>query len=173
VKIAIPTPALVLLIGASSAGKTTFARAHFQPTEVLSSDHYRGVVSDDEASMAATADAFAVLHFIARRRLARGRLVVVDATNVQVDGRRRLVLLARERGLRPIAIVLDMPERLCLERHRARADRAFDPRVVRRHVGQLRRSLDRLAGEGFDPVYLLRSPEEVAAVEIVRTDQTA
>jgi protein phosphatase len=168
VKLTIPELALVALVGASGAGKSTFARAHFRPTEVLSSDHCRALVSDDENSLDATTDAFAVLHFIAGKRLARGKLVVVDATNVQPEARKPLVALAREHHCIPVAIVLDMPERLCHERNAARPDRSFGPHVVRNHVQQLRRSLKALGREGFRHVYVLSSPEEIAAAEIAR-----
>ena len=45
---------------------------HFAPTEVLSSDFFRGLVADDENDQSATADAFDALHYIAGKRL-RGR----------------------------------------------------------------------------------------------------
>ena len=117
----VPELALVVLIGASGSGKSTFARRHFKPTEVLSSDFCRGLVSDDENDQAATSDAFDVLHYIARKRLAAGRLTVVDATNVQPEARKPLVALAREYHVLPVAIVLDLPEALCQERNRAAA----------------------------------------------------
>src|SRR5688572_31216176 len=92
----IPELSFLVLIGVSGSGKSTFARRHFKPTEILSSDYCRGLVSDDENSQAATKDAFELLHFIARKRLAAGRLTVVDATNVQAESRKPLVEIARE-----------------------------------------------------------------------------
>src|ERR671930_616931 len=92
----IPELSLVVLIGASGSGKSTFARTHFRPTEVLSSDFCRGLVADDENDQSATGDAFDVLHYIAAKRLAAGRLTVVDATNVQPEARKPLVALARQ-----------------------------------------------------------------------------
>src|SRR6476619_6682399 len=115
-KITIPDMSLVVLIGCSGSGKSTFSRAHFKPTEVISSDFCRGLVADDENDQAATPDAFEVLHFIAGKRLAAGRLTVIDATNVQPDARRQLITLAREHDVLPVAIVLDVPERTCIER---------------------------------------------------------
>src|SRR5579864_8949763 len=111
----IPELSLVVLIGASGSGKSTFARKHFKPTEILSSDACRGLVSDDENNQAATGDAFELLHVIARKRLARGLLTVVDATNVQPESRKSLVALAREFHVLPVAIVLDVPEKICRE----------------------------------------------------------
>ncbi len=96
IEIEIPKLSLVVLIGPSGSGKSTFARKHFLATEVLSSDYCRGLVSDDENDQAATNDAFEVLHFVAAKRLERGRLTVIDATNVQADARRPLVQLARK-----------------------------------------------------------------------------
>ncbi len=148
-RLSLPELSLVVLIGASSSGKSTFARQHFRPTEVLSSDACRALVSDDENSLEATTVAFEVLHAIAARRLARGRLTVVDATNVQAGARRPLVALARAHYVQPVAIVFDLPERLCQERSRQRPDRAFGPHVIRRQVEALRRSLRGLRREGF------------------------
>ncbi len=160
---------LVVLIGASGSGKSTFARRHFKPTEVISSDFCRGLVSDDENDQGATGDAFDVLNYIAGKRLAAGRLTVVDATSVQSERRKQLVQLARAHDVLPIAIVLDVPEEVCVERNTARADRADLPRrVVQRHVRELRRSLRHLEREGFRKVHILRGADEVAAAEIVR-----
>jgi len=164
----IPDLALVVLVGVSGAGKSTFARRHFKPTEILSSDYCRGLVSDDENSQAATRDAFEVLHFIARKRLAAGRLVVVDATNVQPDARKPLVQLAREFHCLPVAIVLDLPERIAQDRNKARPDRDFGAHVVRQQAQQLKRSLRGLQREGFRTVHVLQSPEEVEAAVIER-----
>ncbi|GIV96335.1 MAG: polynucleotide kinase-phosphatase [Herpetosiphonaceae bacterium] len=167
-KISIPELALVVLIGASGSGKSTFARAHFKSTEVLSSDTCRALVSDDENNQAATKDAFDVLHFIAAKRLARGHLTVIDATNVQTEARKPLIALARQYHCLPVAIVLDLPERLCHERNRARPDRNLGPHVIRRQCQQLKRSLRDLEREGFRHVFVLSSPDEIAAVTIER-----
>ncbi|MFD4132096.1 polynucleotide kinase-phosphatase [Streptomyces goshikiensis] len=159
---------LVVLIGATGSGKSTFARKHFKPTEVLSSDYCRGLVADDENDQSASKDAFDVLHHIAGKRLAAGRLTVVDATSVQPEARRQLVQLARAHDVLPIAIVLDMPEEVCAARNAARPDRSGLPRaVIQRHRRDLRRSLRGLEREGFRKVHVLRTPEEAEAAEIV------
>ncbi|MFC3688901.1 polynucleotide kinase-phosphatase [Aquipuribacter hungaricus] len=164
----VPELSLVCLVGASGSGKSTFAAAHFGPFEVLSSDYCRGLVSDDPNDQSATTAAFEVLHHIAGKRLDAGRLTVVDATNVQPDARRSLVALAREHDVLPVAVVLDLPERVCLDRNAARPDRDFGDRVVKRQRDQLRRSLRSLRKEGFRAVHVLRSEEEVAAAVVVR-----
>lgn len=164
----VPNLSLVLMVGASGSGKSTFARAHFKPTEVLSSDHYRGVVADDENDQEATGAAFEVLRFIAGKRLAAGRLTVIDATNVQQESRKPFVALAREHHVLPVAIVLDLPEKVCQARNAGRPDRAFGPHVVRNQIRDLRRSVRELHREGFRYVHVLSSPEEVAAAKIER-----
>ena len=165
----IPELSLVVLIGASGSGKSTFARAQFRPTEVISSDFCRGLVADDENDQSATKDAFDLLHYIAGKRLSAGRLTVVDATSVQPEARRPLVALAREHDVLPVAVVLDLPERVCLERNAGRPDRDFGAHVVRRQRDQLRRSLRGLQREGFRTVHVLVSEEEVAAATVIRT----
>ncbi|MFF6948050.1 polynucleotide kinase-phosphatase [Streptomyces iakyrus] len=159
---------LVVLVGATGSGKSTFARRHFKPTEVISSDFCRGLVSDDENDQSATKDAFDVLHYIAGKRLAAGRRTVVDATSVQSDARRQLIDLAKQYDVLPIAIVLDVPEEVCAERNAARTDRADMPRrVIHRHTRELRRSLRHLEREGFRKVHILRGVEEVEHATVV------
>jgi protein phosphatase len=166
--IKIPNLSLVILIGPSGSGKSTFARKHFLPTEVLSSDFCRALVSDDENNQQATPDAFAVLHFIARKRLAAGRLTVVDATNVQPEARKPLVEIAREFHCLPVAIVFDLPEKVCQARNEQRPDRDFGPHVIRQQQSQMRRSLRGLQREGFRHIFILESQEEVDAAQIER-----
>jgi protein phosphatase len=168
-ELGVPALSLVVLIGVSGAGKSTFARQRFSPTEVISSDYCRGLVADDENDQSASADAFELLHFIVGKRLAAGRLTVVDATNVQVEGRRALVALAREHDVLPVAIVLDVPESVCRARNASRRDRDFGEHVLRRQHGELRRSLRGLAREGFRGVHILRGEDAIAAATITRT----
>ncbi|WP_329193536.1 polynucleotide kinase-phosphatase [Streptomyces sp. NBC_01435] len=159
---------LVVLIGASGSGKSTFARKHFAPTEIVSSDFCRGLVADDENDQSASRDAFDVLHYIVGKRLAAGRRTVVDATSVQSESRKQLVQLARSHDVLPIAIVLDLPEEVCVARNAARPDRAGMPRhVIQRHRRELRRSLRGLEREGFRKVHILRTEEEAEQAEVV------
>ncbi|GMU43635.1 MAG: polynucleotide kinase-phosphatase [Xanthomonadales bacterium PRO6] len=166
--IRIPALSLVALVGASGSGKSSFARRHFRVTEVLSSDFCRGLVSDDENDQTATGDAFDLLYYTAAKRLARGLLTVVDATNVRPEDRKRLVELAREYHVLPAAIVFDLPERVCHERNAARPDRDFGPHVVRQQCQALHRSLRGLEREGFRHIHVLRSVDEVDAAVIER-----
>jgi protein phosphatase len=168
-ELTIPQLSLVVMVGVTGSGKSTFARTHFKPTEVISSDFCRGLVSDDENDQSATPAAFELLRFIAGQRLAGGRLTVIDATNVQPEARRELVLLAREHDVLPVAIVLDLPEKVCAERNTRRPDRDFGAHVLRRQRDQLRRSLKKLQREGFRTVHVLRTEEEANAATIGRT----
>jgi polynucleotide kinase-phosphatase len=162
----IPELALVALVGISGSGKSTFARRHFAPTQVLSSDFFRGLVADDENDQSASSDAFDALHYVAGKRLAAGRLTVVDATNLQPHGRASLVKLAREHDVLPVAVVLDVPEALAWERTQARPDRVFDRRVLTRMHRDLRYSLRSLGREGFRKVHVLHGVAEIEAAEI-------
>jgi protein phosphatase len=166
--IKIPKLSLVVLIGPSGSGKSTFARRYFRPTEILSSDACRGMVSDDENDQTVTIQAFEVLRFIAGKRLALGRLTVIDATNVQPEARKPLVELARQYHVLPVAVVLDLDERICQDRNAGRGDRDFGPHVIRNQKSQLRRSLRGLQREGFRHVFVLGTPEEVEAAVVER-----
>ena len=167
-QLTVPEMSLVVLIGSSGSGKSTFARANFAPFETLSSDFFRGLVSNNENDQAATNAAFEALRFVAARRLDAGLLTVVDATNVQEEARRSFVQLARAHDVLPVAIVLDVSERVCLDRNASRTDRDFGPQVIKRQQDQLRRSLKTLGKEGFRKVHVLKGVDEVEAASILR-----
>ncbi|MDX2305894.1 MAG: polynucleotide kinase-phosphatase [Microscillaceae bacterium] len=167
-QIRIPELALVTLVGVSSSGKSTFAGRHFLSTEIISSDLCRALVSDEENNMEATQDAFDLVHYLIAKRLKRGRLTVVDATNVQAESRKPLVQLAQQYHCIPIAIVFHLPESLLKERHQNRPDRNFADYVLFNQSRDLKRSLKMLKKEGFRQVYVLNSVEEVDTVQVIR-----
>ncbi|MEU6038318.1 polynucleotide kinase-phosphatase [Actinomadura sp. NPDC047616] len=165
-EIRVPEMGLVVLVGVSGSGKSHFAARHFRPTQVVSSDYCRGVVADDENDQSASGDAFDLLHYIVRKRLRRGLLTVVDATNVQQKSREQLVRIAKEHDVLSVAIVFDVPEQVAVERNAARADRRLPDHVVPRQRRELRRGL-RSLGREFKRVYVLRDVAEIDAATIV------
>ncbi len=170
-EIKIPELSLVVLMGVSGSGKSSFAAKHFKRTEILSSDECRALVSDDESNQAATNDAFDLLYYIAGKRLKNGLLTVIDATNVQKESRQGLVELGRTYHCLPVAIVLDLPLETCEDRNSHRANRNFGGHVLRQQNQQLKKSVSRLKEEGFRHVYVLKSQEEVLALTEIKREK--
>lgn len=168
-RIEIPELSLVTLIGASGSGKSTFSKKYFKPTEVLSSDYFRGIICDDENDQAVSEEAFDALYYIARKRLKAGKLTVIDATNVQQKARAPIAEIASKYDCMLVAIVFDIPEDVCQQRNMSREDRQVEPYVIKKHIRHLKRSIKKLKEEGFKQVYVLRSEEEVNTAEIIRT----
>lgn len=162
VRLEIPRLALVVLVGAAGAGKSSFTRAHFKATQVVSSDTCRALVADDEADQSATPAAFELLHLITSLRLRRGRLTVVDAVSARPADRRPLLERAAANDCPAVAIVLDLPVEECVARDRARPGRTVGERVVRAQWAAIRRWLPGLGEEGFQSVHVLSSAEAVA-----------
>ena len=170
IEIRLPVPALVVLAGAAGSGKSTFAARHFASGDVLSSDAFRALIAGDAADQHATRPAFAALHRELRRRLAAGRLAVVDATSVSRQARSTLLREARVAGVPAVAIVLDLPPDVVLARNRARPAASVVPdAAVHAQLVALARSLagTRFAAEGFAATWRLRTPAEVEAVRVV------
>ncbi len=166
-EIRIPKTALVLLVGASGSGKSSFAKKHFAQYETVSSDACRGIVSNDENNQAASNDAFELFYYIISMRLKKGLLTVADATNIQPDARKKLISIARSFHVLPVAIVFDMPQELCETRNQQRTDRNVPPQVIRRQLQDLKRSLKSIKKEGFKKLYTFRSEEEVNNVPAI------
>lgn len=170
-EIKIPELSLVVLIGVSGSGKSSFARKHFKRTEILSSDECRALISDDENKQSATDDAFDVLYYIAGKRLKNGLLTVIDATNVQKESRKGLIELSRTYHCLPIAIVLDLPENICEERNKNRPDRNFGGHVIRQQKQQLKKSIRGLKDEGFRHIFILKAEEEIESVSEIKREK--
>lgn len=166
-RISIPELSLVLLVGPSGCGKSTFAKKHFLPTEIVSSDACRAMVCDDETDQSATPAAFELVHAIVARRLAAGKLVVVDATNVQAEARKSLLEIARKHHVLTAAIAFKLPEEVCQARNALRPNRAFGPHVVRNQTRDLHRSLGSLRKE-TKQLFVLDSVEQVDSATVSR-----
>jgi protein phosphatase len=166
--IAIPDFALVVLIGASGSGKSTFAAKHFLPTETVSSDKARGLISDDESNQGVTTDAFDLVRVIAEKRLRHRKLTVIDATNVRAADRKAWIELARRWHALPVALVIEPGIDICVERNKLRPERRFGAAVVQRMVAEIRRGLRGLGREGFRQIWELRTPEGVEAAVVTR-----
>ena len=158
----------MLLIGAAGSGKSTFARKHFASTEIVSSDALRAAVCDDEGDQNASVDAFQLLRLITGMRLRRGRLTVIDATNVKHPARRGLLALAAQHSAPATAIVFQLSVAMCVARNQSRPNRTVSAEVVERQVGDLDRSLPGLAQEGFWKVYVMDNTEDINAVRVLR-----
>ena len=171
-EIVVVDPSLIVLVGPAGSGKSTFAARHFAPDEILSSDRFRAIVSGDEADQSATRAAFGRLHRALERRLAAGKLTVIDATSVEPSARRALLARARAAGLSATAIAFDLPPVVVLARNAGRRPRTVDEPIILRHLDRLRAALDGpgpvIEREGFAQVVVLRDPTEVDQVTIRR-----
>ncbi|HUF07002.1 MAG TPA: AAA family ATPase, partial [Candidatus Binatia bacterium] len=167
-RIVLPSDALVVLVGIAASGKSTFSRAQFAPTEILSSDALRAMIADDPGAQGATDDAFDLLRRVLAMRLRRGRLTVVDATNVEEWARAELISVARRHRRPCVAIVLDLPLPLVLERNATRPGHRPPPAALRRQQRWLTDSLASLDDEGFAAIHRLRSADEISATRVER-----
>lgn len=169
--IAIPSLSLVILIGPSGSGKSAFARKHFLPTEILSSDSCRALISDNENDQSVTKDAFEVLYLIVRKRMVYGRLTVIDATNVKAEHRKPLIKLANDFSYVPVGIVFYLPKTDCLAHNRQRRDRVVEQSVILRQWEQMDSSMATLKDEGFGALYVFDSAEKVQVAKVERVSR--
>ncbi|HLB45143.1 MAG TPA: AAA family ATPase [Candidatus Limnocylindrales bacterium] len=167
-KLTIPDPALVLLVGPSGAGKSTFARAHFGPTEIVASDAMRQMLSNDPADQGASAEAFALLSILINGRLRRRLMTVVDATSLRAANRTRYRRLAARYGLPVVAVAFDLPARTFHARNRGRDGRVVEDEVVDWQIEQMARALAAMPSEGYAALHVLRDPDTLGLVELVR-----
>ena len=167
-RLAIPDPALLMLVGPSGSGKSTFARAHFRETEILSSDAMRAMVADDAADQGASAEAFRILAILVNGRLKRRLTTVIDATNLRAAYRKRYARLAGRYGIPTVAIAFDFPEELYSAHNVRRPGRIVDEFVIAEQSERMRQAMADLPTEGHAALYVLSDPESIASVTVAR-----
>jgi alkanesulfonate monooxygenase SsuD/methylene tetrahydromethanopterin reductase-like flavin-dependent oxidoreductase (luciferase family)/predicted kinase len=148
---AIPDPALVVLVGASGSGKSTWAAEHYLPREIVSSDQLRALVGSGERDLDASADAFSLLDQIIAARARRRLTTVVDTLGLDPNRRLGYLELARRSGLPALCVLFDTDPATCRRRNRA----AGWPVPAAALDSQLRRVPEvasQLAAEGWDAV---------------------
>lgn len=165
--IKIPETTLVVLCGPAGCGKSTFALNNFKDTQIVSSDHCRGMVCDDETNIWSSSQAFKVFRCIIEQRLTLGKLTVADSTALTRRARRRLLDLGRAYDYQVIIIAFDIPLDTCKMRNASRS-RVVDEKVLVNHWRQLQQTLTEIHHEGFDKVYVLSPGEkENTTVQVV------
>ncbi len=175
-EITIPNPSLTALIGPAGSGKSSFAKKHFQTTEIISSDHCRALVSDHENNQWATSEAFDLVHTIAGKRLKLRRLTAIDATSIDPESRNPLISLAKKFYIRPIAIAFNLPLNILLKRNQHRTGRNLPEEILRKQFSTFQKWLHHTKKEGFKDIYILDSEraveETVLRFRRLRCDQT-
>jgi F420-dependent oxidoreductase-like protein len=148
----LPDPCLLVLVGATAAGKSHWAREWFHPDQVVSSDRLRAMVGTGERDQRASRDAFELLDLIVERRLRRRLITVIDTTGLEAGRRAAWRELAERHRVPAHAVLFDPPAAQIRERNRARGS-PVPSKVV---TGQLRESaevFEKLESEGFAGVH--------------------
>ena len=167
-RIEIPDFCIVVLVGPSGSGKSWLARRLFADDEVLSSDHFRKLVCGAEENQEATDDAFDCLYQVAKKRLNRRKLTVIDATHLNPRARNRALEFARENNCFAIALALNPPVEECQENNAGRLNRQTSRKIVSRQCSEMRQVLKSLKKETFRRVHVLNSRKEAEELEISR-----
>lgn len=147
----LPVPCLVVLVGPSASGKTTWADAHFSPPEVVSSDRLRAVVGHGEDDLDATDAAFGLLDQIVEQRLGRRLTTVVDTLGLDPQRRAAYREAAARHRVPCVAVGFDITPVECRARNRTRP-RPVPADALRRQLASWAQTRDLLATEGFDRV---------------------
>jgi protein phosphatase len=161
-QIRIPDPALVLLVGPTGSGKTTFAAANFKPAEIVSTDHLRGLLASDPADQSASAEAFRILSIIVNGRLARHLTTVVDATSLLAANRKRYRGFAAKYEVPVVVVAFAFAPHTYHARNQGRYGRVVDNDVVENQIEQMARAMDILRSEGYAALHVVRDGDQIS-----------
>ncbi|MEV7980830.1 AAA family ATPase [Streptomyces sp. NPDC086519] len=147
----LPAGTLCTLIGPPGCGKSTFA-ARYPASWRICLDLYRLAATDSEADQSATPVAAEIQNLLLDARLARGLIILADATNVFAHVRTGLLARARYWQRPTVAVLFDVPLDT-VEAQNASRDRVVPTHIVRDLHAQLP-SFEQLLAEGFGQVHL-------------------
>ena len=163
--ITIPRRTLLVLCGPAGSGKSTFAAQRFSATTIVSSDHCRAMICDDENNQKVNRDTFELFHLIIQKRLSLGRFTVADSTALQQDARHKLRELSRHFGYFGCLLIFNIPPEVCLEHNKSR-NRLVDEHVIPYHAGLLQRTILDTPHEGWELIHILGEQDMDVIVEI-------
>jgi predicted kinase len=160
--IKLPRRTLLVLCGAAGSGKSTFAQrlvaSHqhqgLKVTSIVSSDHCRALVCDDETNQQVNRDSFDLFHYIIYKRMLQGRFTVADSTALQADARHRMLGLARRHNYYTCIFVFDIPLNICILQDQSRL-RTVGEQVITYHTNQLPQTLNDIQKEGWHQIHTL------------------
>ncbi len=169
----LPSPALVVLIGPSASGKSTWASEHFERNEIVSSDALRATVGAGEDDQVVGTLAFDLLDRLLTERLRRGMTTVVDALGFDADLRRGWIATAATHDIPAHAVVSETPRDLCEERNAERL-RPIPATVLRKQLSRFKTVQSELHHDGFDTVHrVISEPRMVPIMGEMRRERHA
>ena len=167
--IEIPPNALVVPVGCSASGKSTFGRKHLGEGAVVSSDECRLLVSGSRERQDMNQQVFDLFHRIIDTRLEYGLLTYADATNLEPKARQKLYEIA-VRHKTPVEVLIfdTTKDRLLinnLNRDRQVPEFVFDKHWARFHGdGGARAAMEE------HPYHYLQWPYDATVLTVPRTN---
>jgi F420-dependent oxidoreductase-like protein len=156
----LPDPCLVVLVGASSSGKSHWAAQWFDAHSIISSDRLRAVVGRGEHDQRASKDAFDVLDLVVDKRLRRGLTTIVDSTALESERRRTYLSAAARHHVPAYAVLFARDDELSRARNRVRAV-PVPPKVLASQLRATEALQSTIGDEGFTAVL---APSDVVLV---------
>ena len=165
INITLPRRTLLVLCGPAGAGKSTFAAQRFVATSIVSSDHCRAMICDDENNQQVNRDTFDLFYYIIQKRLYLGRFTVADSTALHPDARRRLRTQSRHFSYYGCLLIFNTPPDICLTRNQLRS-RSVEEQVILYHTGLLQQTLLDAPTEGWEQIHVLGVDDMDMQIEV-------
>ncbi|MFY3791119.1 polynucleotide kinase-phosphatase [Ureibacillus sp. MALMAid1270] len=184
----IPNAGIVLLIGPSNSGKSTLLKqlvkkGQILPSEIVSSDQFRVLVSDvefidlsnksgDEADtlfdnyQKISAEAFSMMDSLIETRCRLNKLTIVDATHLYSEDRKKYISMAKNNHVPIISLVMDVDQSVLLERDKERENPRGSKRIKQQYQ-VFKREKRFIKKEGYLATYFISHTNEI---EVIRRE---
>lgn len=150
---------LIILVGVSGSGKSTFSHKNFPSSMIVSTDECRRMICGSHLNQRISDDAFDLFYTIIDKKLKNGYPAVADSTALKPKYRQRLLQIAKKYNYNSIILLFDIPLEVSISQDKKRGRTAVGKDIITKQYANLEKSKSQFSYEKHDKLIVCDKPQ--------------